>query len=208
MIRLIPPKGTDEANANGCAYHVHDDGTMSVPEDEIGPLLHVGGFSLAPDIIAPAGPVAERRPVSIDDVMALARTHPEGDLKAQLLGALAAVAKSAPRRTIRLIAPKGCDGFAHAGERFDVDEHGFVDAPTEAVDSLTTVAGFAFAPDDPPPSPLADNETPADDFAPSPIDPVAIPPTAETDDAPPVASSIPRLVIPAIPSRSLAASDG
>jgi hypothetical protein len=200
MIRLVPPSGCDEANAEGRAYHPHDDGFFYIPEDDIGPLLHVGGFSLAPDVAAPVAPVADQRPTSIDDVMALARMLPVGDLKARLLGAIAAVAKIEPRPTTRLIAPNGCDGFSHAGERFDVDERGFVDAPVEAVDSLTTVAGFAVAPDDSSPSPLADDETPTDL--------AAGPPVIEIENATPFALSIPRLVIPAIPSRSLAASGG
>jgi len=139
-------------------------------------------------------------PTTLVDVEALARTLPHGELRSQLLGAIAAVAKSAPRSTTRLIAPKGCDGFSHDGVRYDVDDRGFVNAPNEAVDSLTTVAGFAVVADDPPPASLADDETPADDAEPAPAEAIESaadnPPAAEIDDAPPVATPFHRLVIP------------
>ena len=48
LIRLIPPSGCDEANADGRAFHKHDDGFFYVDEQYIGPLLHVGGFHSPP----------------------------------------------------------------------------------------------------------------------------------------------------------------
>jgi hypothetical protein len=212
MIRLIPPKGTDEANANDCAYHVHDDGTMSVPEEDIGPLLHVGGFSLAPDVVAPAEPVAERRPTTIDDVLALARTHPEGDLKARLLAALAAVAKSEPRKTVKVRPPSGTTSFFHGDRRYEIGDDGLIDAPLDCLDSICDgPAGFAVVADDPP-SALDGAEAPADDAEPAPVEAIEPAddetPIAKTDDAPPAAPTFHRLVIPAIPSVSLAAAEG
>lgn len=197
LIRLIPPSGCDEANADGRAFHKHDDGFFYVDEQYIGPLLHVGGFALAPDVDPPAAPV-EPRPVSIGDVEALARKLPVGDLKAQLLGAIAAVAQAAPRQTVKLVAHKGVDGFSHAGERFDCDPDGFVEAPIEAVDSLTHGAGFAVVPDNPSPLPPVDDLAEADE----PEAATSAPPVDEAESAPPP-SAWPRLIIPSIPIPSL-----
>lgn len=107
-------------------------------------------------------------------------------------------------RMIRLIPPKGTTGFSHGGEHFEAGDDGTVLAPTEAVDPLCRVGGFTLAPDDPPPSPPADDETPADDPESSLTEAIESaddnPPATETDYAPPVASSFHRLVIPAIPT--------
>jgi hypothetical protein len=193
-IKLSAPKGTDDANLGGRIFHPHDDGLFHIDADlDITPLLHVGGFSLADD--APVAPVAEPGPTTIDDVEALARKLPIGETRARLLGAIAAVVTSEPRRTVRLIPPSGTTGFSHGSEHFEAEDDGTILAPIEAVDSLTTVAGFAFAPDDPPPSPLAEDETPAADTCEvTSIEPAASVPAVEV--AAPAAPSIPRLVIP------------
>ena len=116
-------------------------------------------------------------------------------------------------RMIRLIPPKGTTGFSHGGEHFEMSDDGTVYAPTEAVDALCRVGGFAMAPDDPTPPTISDDDPPAADIcevsSPDPIESADDnPPTAETGDARPVALSLHRLLIPAIPSRSLAASEG
>jgi hypothetical protein len=184
-IKLRGPNGCDEANLGGRMFHPHDDGYFHIDADlDVEPLLRVGGFYRAD--VSPAPPVTEKQPTTLDDVMALARTLPHGDLRSQLLGAIATVAKSAPRSTTRLIAPKGCDGFSHAGERFDVDERGFVNAPNEAVDSLCRVGGYAVATNEPPPSPLAEPASTDSDVA---------PPAVEIANAPPVAPMLPRLTM-------------
>jgi hypothetical protein len=38
---------SDEINARGHAYHVSKWGTFLVPAEDLDPLLHVGGFSIA-----------------------------------------------------------------------------------------------------------------------------------------------------------------
>ena len=205
-IKLRGPNGCDEANLAGRMFHPHDDGYFHIDADlDVQPLLKVGGFSIAGDM--PAAPVAEKQPTTIDDVEALARTLPVGELKARLLAAIAAVAKAAPRLTAKVRPPSGTTGFSHGDRHYEVGDDGLINAPIESLDSiLDGPAGFSLAPVDPPPSALADDEKPADDSEPAPveaIEPAADnPPAAEIDDAPPFH----RLVIPVIPSVSLAAA--
>jgi len=207
MIRLLGPKGTDECNAAGVAYHPHDDGYFHLPDDPdvLGPLMHTGGFSLAPDDVPPAPP--EPRQTSIADVEALARTLPTGDLKAQLLSAIAALA-SGPRQTVKVRPPIGTTGFSHGGEHFEIGEDGLIDAPLFTLDSICDgPAGFTVVSSpDPPPPPAADDEAQADDAEPASSEPAAAEVVeieaaapaaeAEAEDAAPVAPVLPRLTIP------------
>jgi hypothetical protein len=217
MVRLIPPKGTDEANADGFAYHVHDDGTMSVPEDEIGPLLRVGGLTLAPEVfqgaatvLPPLGLLIDRRSTTIDDVIALARRLPVGDLKARLLGAIAEVAKSAPRQTVKVRPPSGTTGFSHGGEHFEIGEDGLIDAPIETLDSICDgPAGFSIAADDPPVAATSADDSESvltADKVTQVASPVGGAQPIDAREAQPDTPSIPRLVIPVIPSRGLPAA--
>jgi hypothetical protein len=48
LVRLIAPKGTDEANFGTTAYRVADDGTITVPEQVAVDLMHGAGFAMAP----------------------------------------------------------------------------------------------------------------------------------------------------------------
>jgi hypothetical protein len=56
--RLRAPKGTDEANFGQTAFKVGDDGTVEVPDEAVGSLTSVGGFS---EIQEPA-PVVDHDP--------------------------------------------------------------------------------------------------------------------------------------------------
>ena len=49
MVRLIAPPGTDECNYGTVRYRVHDDGTVTVPEEVAKDLVHGAGFALAPE---------------------------------------------------------------------------------------------------------------------------------------------------------------
>lgn len=200
LIRLIPPTGCDEANADGRAFHKHDDGFFYVDEQYIGPLLHVGGFSLAPEAVASAALVAdEPRPVTVADVEALARKLPKGDLKAQLLGVIAAVAKAAPRQMVKVRPPVGTTWFSHNGEMFsEMNDDGTIDAPLESVDALCDgPAGFAFVGHIESAPPIAAAVTVDDSESASAIDNQAAADAPEPE--PPVAPLFPRLVIPNIP---------
>jgi hypothetical protein len=216
-IKLRGPSGCDEANLGGRIFRPRDDGFFYIDADlDITPLMHVGGFCRADD--SPIPPVVAKRPTTLDDVMALARTHPEGNLKARLLAALVAVATSEPRQTVKVRPPLGTTSFFHGDRRYEIGEDGLIDAPLDCLDSICDgPGGFAVVADDPP-SVLAADETPADDEVqsddaePAPVEAIESaadnPPAAEIDDAPPVAPSFHRLVIPAIPSVSLAAAEG
>lgn len=48
LVRLVAPPGTDECNFGTVRYHVHDDGTVTVPAEVAKDLVHGAGFSLAP----------------------------------------------------------------------------------------------------------------------------------------------------------------
>ena len=45
MVRLIAPPGTDECNFGTTRYRVHDDGTVTVPEQVARDLVHGAGFA-------------------------------------------------------------------------------------------------------------------------------------------------------------------
>lgn len=54
--KLRAPKGTDEANIGGTSFRVDNDGTIDVPEGEVGPLLERGGFvEVLPPVEIPHG---------------------------------------------------------------------------------------------------------------------------------------------------------
>jgi hypothetical protein len=68
LVRLIAPKGTDEANFGTTAYRVADDGTITVPIEAVDGLTRVGGFTLAPVQAADA---------PIDEIAAALEGDPE-----------------------------------------------------------------------------------------------------------------------------------
>ena len=104
-------------------------------------------------------------------------------MKAQLLGAIAAVATTVPRRMVKVRPPVGTTWFSHNGEMFsELNDDGTMNAPIEAVDALCDgPAGFAFvghiesAPptaaavtvDDSESAPAIDNQAAADGPSPS-----------------------------------------
>jgi hypothetical protein len=62
MVRLRASQGTDECNLRA-SYRVDNDGTVIVPAEAVGPLLAVGGFTLAdppPTAPLPGGNVRMR----------------------------------------------------------------------------------------------------------------------------------------------------
>ncbi|MGA2492006.1 MAG: hypothetical protein ABSF67_03545 [Roseiarcus sp.] len=214
IIRLLAPD-SDEANADGQLFKKHDDGCFYVPEEYVGPLLHTGGFSLAADPVAHAAPVAEPQATTLGDIEALARKLPTGDLKALLLGAIASVAQTVPRQTVKVRPPVGTTGFSHGGEHFEVGDDGLIDAPIETLDSICDgPAGFAVVADDPPPALLADDETPADDEVqaddaePASTDSDVAPLEVEIAAATPIAPMLPRLTIPNLAASSLGRVSG
>ena len=141
FIKMVAQPGTDEANADNVVYHRHEDGFWYIREDHIGPLMKVGGFALAPDTVAPP-PSTATRPLDLSDVAELARQLPADETRSRLLGAIDAVAKTAPKHFVKLQGSPDVDGFSHDGVRYDVDDKGFVFAPAEAVEHLTRGSGF------------------------------------------------------------------
>ena len=132
---------------------------------------------------------------------------------------------------IRIVGPRGTDEVNDSGKRYPISPDGGFYVPSDAVGPLLKTGGCVVQPRtqteivadiarlvetlkpgrirdlfsrafiDPSPSPLADDETPTDDYEPA--SEAAVEhlemfhqPAAEIDDEPPVAPSIARLVIP------------
>ena len=96
--------------------------------------MHAGGFSYWEDAPVPA-PEPEH-PVTIDDVIALARKMPSNDVSQDLaVGVLDGVKLTAPRRMVLAQATPGTIDFVHAGERFEIGPGGYVVCTPEAADA-------------------------------------------------------------------------
>lgn len=74
MVRLIAPPGTDECNFGTTRYRVHDDGTVTVPEQVARDLVHGAGFAPAPK--QPAGEDGHGADVAPAVVASLGHGHP------------------------------------------------------------------------------------------------------------------------------------
>jgi hypothetical protein len=81
MVRLRH-SNSDEINARGHSYRVSPWGTFLVPEDDLGPLLRVGGFSIARE----DDPSALHS--TVDDVREAAWHLPLGKARSTLLAIL------------------------------------------------------------------------------------------------------------------------
>jgi hypothetical protein len=49
LVKLIPPRGTDEANFNESSFKIREDGSIWVCREAVDGLTRIGGFVVAPD---------------------------------------------------------------------------------------------------------------------------------------------------------------
>jgi hypothetical protein len=60
LVKLIPPRGTDEANFNESSFKIREDGSIWVCPEAVDGLTRIGGFTIAPDQAATVTVTAAR----------------------------------------------------------------------------------------------------------------------------------------------------
>ncbi len=143
-VKMRGPVGCDEANFSGLPLiKRHDDGHFDVPAEAVEGLMHTGGFSYWDEAPLPAA-VEPERPVTSDDVLALARKLPVGQERSILVSKIAEAAMTTPRRLVLAKTAPGTQTFVHAGEAFEVRPGGYVITTAEAASAgdLMILGGF------------------------------------------------------------------